>query len=218
MSLFRRTRDEGVEVVLPPNLGWLEKKLSKKEMDYIWRCIDNRKKKSFKHSLAGNITASNELIDKSDWFFHNTLKPLCGIYSKEFKNLGDQFRSIANHPYYLRSWWVNYQKQHEFNPPHDHGGIYSFVIWMKIPTKFSEQVNNPICTDSNCKVISNFSFLYTDILGKMSGYSYEMNPEKEGTLLFFPARLYHEVFPFFNCEEDRISVSGNITLNTSKTL
>ena len=218
MSLFRKNSDEGVKVVSPPNLGWLEKKLSEKEMDYVWKCIDNRKKESHKSTLAGNITESNELSDKSDWFFTNTLKPLCKIYHENFENIGDRFPSKVRHPYYLQSWWVNYQKQHEFNPTHDHLGIYSFVIWMKIPTRYSEQSKNPICIDSNYKVVSNFSFIYSDILGRTTGQIYEMDPEMESTLLFFPSNLYHQVYPFYNCDEDRISVSGNISLNTAKTI
>ena len=47
---------------------------------------------------------------------------------------------------------------------------------------------------------------------------YEMNPEMEGTLVFFPAKLRHAVYPFYNCDEDRISISGNIVLNTAKLL
>ena len=220
MILFKKNSDEGVKVVSPPNLGWLEKKLSEKEMDYVWKCIDNRKKESYKSHLAGNITESNELSDKSDWFFINTLKPLCIVYGEKFGNLGDSFPSTVKHPYYLKSWWVNYQKQYEFNPIHDHGGIYSFVIWMKIPTRYSEQVKNHISNNSNekSKVVSNFSFLYTDILGKIRGISYNMNPEIESTLLFFPSKLHHQVYPFYSCDEDRISVSGNISLNTTKAL
>ena len=32
----------------------------------------------------------------------------------------------------------------------------------------------------------------------------------EGMLLFFPARLNHEVYPYYNCDEQRISISGNV--------
>tara|TARA_R100000005_G_C4891009_1_gene137851 strand:+ start:42 stop:698 length:657 start_codon:yes stop_codon:yes gene_type:complete len=218
MSLFRKNSDEGVKVVSPPNLGWLEKKLSEKEMDYVWKCVDNRKKESYKSKLAGNITGSNELSDKSDWFFTNTLKPLCNVYADHFENIGESYPSVVKHPYYLQTWWVNYQKQHEFNPTHDHTGVYSFVIWMKIPTRYSEQRKNPICIDSNNKVVSNFSFIYTDILGKTRGQIYKMDPEMESTLLFFPSNLCHQVYPFYNCDEDRISVSGNISINTTKIL
>ena len=65
--------------------------------------------------------------------------------------------------------------------------------------------------------ISSFQFTYINILGQHSQYYYEMNPDMEGTIVFFPAKLTHCVYPFFNCKEDRISISGNIMLNTAKT-
>jgi len=37
-------------------------------------------------------------------------------------------------------------------------------------------------------------------------------PEDEGRMLFFPAWLKHQVFPFYECEEERITISGNIRL------
>ena len=200
-------------VIHPHNYGWLEKKLSDNEMEYLWECIDDRKN-SFKHNLAGQIHESNTLTDKSDWFWINTLKPLCKEYYEAFGNLGSNIPVNQNHPYILNSFWVNYQKQGEFNPLHDHGGVYSFVIWMKIPTKHFEQNENPISLKSNTHVISAFQFQYTNILGKIQPYDYEMNPEMEGTILFFPSQLKHCVYPFYKCDEDRISISGNILLNT----
>ena len=63
--------------------------------------------------------------------------------------------------------WVNYQKQNEFNPNFiPHGGVYSFVIWMKIPTKHSEQNKNPISLKSNTHLISAFEFQFLNILGQ----------------------------------------------------
>ena len=217
MNLFKKSDDEKIKAVRPNNFGWLEKKLSNKEMEYLWRCIDNRKK-SYKKNLAGQIHESNILTDKSDWFWQNTLAPLCAEYSLEFNNLGAIIPVNQLHPYFLNSFWVNYQKQGEFNPLHDHGGVYSFVIWMKIPTKHFEQNKNPISLKSNTHLISTFQFHYLDILGQHESYTYEMNPEMEGTIVFFPAKLQHVVYPFYNCDEDRISISGNITLNTAKLL
>ena len=217
MNLFKKEQED-VKVIHPPALGWLEKKLSEKEMEYLWRCIDNRKKESYKENLAGNITESNLLPDKSDWFFNNTLIPLIVKYKDEFKSLGNDVPINQRHPHYLHRMWVNYQKQNEFNPNHTHGGIYSFVIWMKIPTKYSEQNKNPISLRANSHVISTFEFHFLNILGEMCPYTYEMNPEMEGTILFFPAKLLHCVYPFYNCDKDRISISGNITLNTTKIL
>ena len=217
MNLFKKSDNEKIKAVRPDNLGWLEKKLSDKEMEYLWNCIDSRKK-SFKHNLAGQIHESNTLVDRGDWFWINTLKPLCKEYYQEFGNLGSNIPVNQNHPYILNSFWVNYQKQGEFNPLHDHDGVYSFVIWMKIPTKHFEQNKNPISLKSNTHVISAFQFQYTNIIGKIQPYDYEMNPEMEGTILFFPSQLRHCVYPFYNCDEDRISISGNVLLNTRKLL
>ena len=118
----------------------------------------------------------------------------------------------------MNTWWVNYQKQNEFNPLHDHSGVYSFIVWMKIPTNHDEQNRNPLASRSNIEKISVVDFLYSNILGQPQVLEYRMNPDMEGTMLFFPSLLRHQVYPFYNCDEDRISISGNIMLNTAKTL
>lgn len=215
MYFLEKEEDDNIKVVTPNNLGWLEKKLSKEEMDYLWDCINNRQQESAKQTLAGNIHESNFIDDESDWFFTNTLFPLCQRYGEEFGDIGIDYGSIQ-HPYHLRSFWVNFQKQHEFNPLHAHVGVYSFVVWMKIPTKHDEQIENPISKSSGTPLSSCFQFQYLNMLGEMCSHTYKMNPRKEGTLLFFPASLNHCVHPFYNCDEDRISVSGNIAVDTSR--
>ena len=202
----------------PNNLGLIEYRLDKKEMDYVWRCIDN-KKENFKNSLAGNIDSSYVLMDRGDWFFINTIKPLLTTYADEFSNLPAKMANYSagiSHPLYMREWWVNYQKQGEFNPIHTHGGVYSFVIWMKIPFNWSDQNKKDMARTSNNPKISSFQFLYTDMLGSSNGSDYRLAPSDEGLMLFFPAALNHQVYPFYDCDEDRISVSGNIVFNTSK--
>ena len=208
--------NEKVAAITPPNLGWLEYKLDSQEIDYVWRCIKN-KKEDAKHNLAGNITGSYSLLDRGDWFWNKTLSPLCNVYGKSFgKNLGEQVPINQHHPYYLNRWWVNYQRQNEVNPKHDHRGVYSFVIFMKNPISFKEQNKLPIAANSNRPVASAFEFLYTNILGELYEYKYELESEHEGYMLFFPSKLNHMVYPFYNCDEERITVSGNIVLNTMK--
>ena len=218
MNLFKKDGDGEVQVFYPPNHGLLQKKLSDKEMDFLWRCIDNSKK-SYKNKLAGHIHESNSLIDKSDWFYLNTIKPLMKKYYESFiRNPAYNIPTNQYHPCYLESFWVNYQKQNEFNPLHNHSGIYSFIVWMKIPTKHEEQNKNPLASRSNSEKISVVEFSYSNILGEHESHGFEMNPEIEGTMLFFPSKLKHQVYPFYNCDEDRISVSGNVKLNTTKLL
>ena len=210
MGILRRKE---VEVIKPPTGGWLEYKLNKQEMDYVWKCINN-KKNGCKRELVGQIKASHLLEDKGDWFYCNTVLPLIHEYAKQLRDLGNDVPLIQMHPLCMSQWWVNYQRQGEFNPVHDHSGVYSFVIWMKIPTNHFQQNKNPIALESNGGKISVFDFHYTDMMGYIRPFSYEMNPEMEGTMLFFPSDLKHSVYPFYNCEEERISVSGNIKVNT----
>ena len=209
--------EKEVKVVNPPTLGWLEYKLNTQEMDYVWRSIKN-KKADLRSKLAGHISQSQELMDRSDWFYLHVLKPLIGKYEKEWGNIGENLPTNTRHPYHMSRWWVNYQKQHEFNPLHNHSGVYSFVIWMKIPYTHEEQNRNPLAKSSNGEKISAFQFLYSNILGENMNWDYKLSPPDEGTLIFFPSRLHHQVYPFYDCDEDRISVSGNIGLNTTKTV
>ena len=113
----------------------------------------------------------------------------------------------------LDKFWVNFQNKHEFNPIHNHNGLFSFVVWMKIPTHHEEQYQMPICKNSNFPSASNFQFTYSDVLGNHTNYTIEMGPYQEGCMLVFPAQLLHQVYPFYNCDEQRVSISGNICWN-----
>ena len=203
--------------VRPLNFGWLEYKLGEEEMKYVWKCIEN-KQEDCKKILAGNIDSSFHLKDEDDWFFGNTITPLIHRYKEDFRNLADPVPVNQKHPYHMSRWWVNYQKQNEFNPMHDHTGVYSYVIWMKIPTHFFEQNKNEISLKANTHRISAFDFVYTNTLGDILSHCYQLGPGDEGTMLFFPSALKHQVYPFYNCDETRISVSGNIALDTTKTI
>lgn len=205
------------KIVTPNNLGWLEKKLTEEELNYLWSCVEN-KKENFKNQLAGNISKSYKLTDQNNWFWETTLQPFCEAYSRTFVNVGDNIPTNERHSYFLQSFWVNYQKQTEFNPLHHHSGVYSFTIWLKIPTEFTKQKKHPIASDSNSKAISNFAFQYVNILGEIQNHTYSMSSNLEGIMLFFPSNLNHQVYPFYKCNEKRISIAGNIGLDTSSIL
>ena len=56
-----------------------------------------------------------------------------------------------------------------------------------------------------------FQFEYSDILGVIKNYSYNLSPEYEGLMVFFPAGLRHCVYPFYEIDEPRISIAGNLS-------
>ena len=202
-----------MKTIHPNNFGWLEIKLDEVHLKHLWGCIKNPVS-NHKSKLAGAVSKSQLIKDKDDFFFKNVLYHACGRYEKDFKGLPVKNLPITGkHPMFLSSMWVNYQKQTEFNPRHDHTGIYSFVVWMKIPTYFKDQRKLEFA-ESNTDAISNFCFDYKNILGHDVGGIYEMSPKMEGIMLFFPSQLNHSVYPFYNCDEERISISGNIMLDT----
>ena len=202
--------------ILNINSTWLEVKLTNNHMDLLWNCIENREKKNYEH-LAGNLYGSYSL-KKNNNFYNLIIHPLVkhwiriygdSIFSNQIKILP---WASSNMQTYLNDWWVNFQHEGDYNPIHDHGGIFSFVIWMKIPTDWKDQKKLPRSTNSTSNTVSNFQFLYIDYFGKIKTYTYYMSPKMEGTMLFFPANLKHIVYPFYNCKQERISISGNISL------
>ena len=189
------------------NIPIYETKLPKDILDTLWRYIGKATDR-LNHKLAGNIDESLILEDEEDTLLL-FLTPVVERYLNTVRVKISDYDKISSE-LKLESLWVNYQKQHEFNPLHNHFGLISFVIWMKIPTDWKEQHKLPFAKNSNGPVASDFQFTYTDILGHVQDYSIPMDSDKEGVILLFPSRLRHQVYPFYNCDKERISISGNI--------
>jgi len=201
-----------------PNIPIYQTKLPQNVVDVLWGYIDKAKdvyKKTnvrFNGDLAGNINTSLHLEDEDTWFMRMVLAPLAEEYLNRQDAFFQQARTMT-HSYNslrLHKFWVNFQNKHEFNPIHNHGGVLSFVIWMKIPTHYSEQHALPLSANSNCKAASNFCFTYSDVLGAHQDYHINMSDVQEGWILVFPSQLRHMVYPFYECDEERVSISGNI--------
>ena len=200
-----------------PNNGVIEGKLPDDDIKNLWKLIDEAKKKpeDMRNTLAGNINSSIRLDAQSpliETFINETLN---SFVNKHMEAYGATNRPIMKEGQTLavNSLWVNFQRQTEFNPMHDHAGVYSFVMWMQIPTSFEEQRKLPIAINSNANTqISNFAFTYVDILGKIKQFTYRMEKEAEGYMVLFPASLQHLVNPFYDKDGERISISGNISV------
>ena len=108
---------------------------------------------------------------------------------------------------------VNYQYKNEFNPYHDHTGIYSFAIWMKIPydSKYQHKLPQFLDIKEIHRKAGDFEFEYLDSLGSILNYTFKLSPKLEGMMLFFPAKLRHCVHPFYETNEARISIAGNLS-------
>ena len=200
-----------------PNVGVVEAQLPEDVVENIWKVINEAREQpeDMKPELAGNISSSIRLDASSPLLEKFVSEVLPSFIDSHIQNYGSPWRAVIKEGqgFNLDSLWVNFQKKHEFNPPHDHSGVFSFVIWMQIPTSFAEQRELPICADSNAdNVISNFAFSYTNTLGKVSTFAYNMEKEAEGYMVMFPSQMLHQVFPFYDNEGERISISGNISI------
>ena len=210
-----------IDVATPNNVGWVQAKLDKIHIDYLWKIIEEGKqnKLSFKSELAGHLSNSFEVEDTNHWFFNNVLHELISAFydsnggAHPKNSVESSFRS--NFVVRLEKFWVNYQYKHEFNPPHNHSGLYAFVVWMKIPYSSKEQKKLKFLDGIKDvdKKAGDFEFVYTNLLGDISNYRYPMSPELEGTILLFPAQFMHCVYPFYDCDEPRISLSGNLMIS-----
>ena len=78
-------------------------------------------------------------------------------YPSEFARLGsmsnqEEFRLM------LFNTWVNFQKKHEFNPIHTHDGVFSFVIWHKVPfTQKDEYARFPNMKEDEVDLLAKLS-------------------------------------------------------------
>ena len=201
---------------------WIDTRLSQKAMDFLWQIISEENKEDASKTLAGNISKSEYIEDKDNWFYKTVLKKLTErMFYRDWDNFSKYHieieEGVSLPEFKLTSLWVNYMKQHEFNPLHGHGGLYSFVVFMKIPTHWKEQHALPLSVNSNTPSASDFVFVWSEKDSTMCvNTNFLLSPEDEGKMLFFPAWLRHQVYPFYGTEEERVTISGNIVLNKPK--
>ena len=66
---------------------------------------------------------------------------------------------------------INFSQKHDFNPPHTHTGILSFVIFCKVPEEIFE-----VQADSNTQRAGELHFTYGEQITKLMGCEYPVKP------------------------------------------
>ena len=115
-----------------------------------------------------------------------------------------------NRNLFLESLWVNYGKKYEFNPPHKHSGVLSFVIFLNIPYDLinEEKLYPSVYNNYNCT--SKFAFLNVNQSGNVFADPIDVDKSFEGKMLMFDAQQLHEVYPFYTSDDYRVTCSGNL--------
>jgi hypothetical protein len=169
---------------------------------------------TYNSDLAGNIEREFKLKDcHAD--IEKIVIPLAEYHEQEYPcrwllNKSVRRKGDAPPKLWLSSVWANFQQKHEFNPMHTHSGIYSFVIWIKIPFDRNEELQKAPGRRSSDPKAGAFEFVYPTSLGTVMSHQFPMAKDLEGKIVLFPAMLSHQVYPFYTADGYRISVSGNL--------
>ena len=199
------------------NIGFLKATLSNEQLAPLRKEIEKLSRNfnsGVKHNdkLAGNLQ-HEFLLKESKKHTYNLVAPLFLEFDKQFNNYITKNPLLPeNSPIELNELWVNFQKKYEFNPIHDHTGIMSFVIWMQIPYLMEDELKASPGALANPNLAGHFAFHFTDTLGDIRTFHIPADKTQENTILLFPARMKHSVFPFYSSDDFRITVSGNFTV------
>ena len=146
----------------------------------------------FRDKLAGQIDLETSYSDEARNKMVPFLSQYFGVYDQAFQAY-TQKKYDKRPEYVLSALWINYQKANEFNPPHDHDGKLSFVIYLKIPEELKKE--NEKYIGKSCGP-GGIQFIYGN--GPRDCISYMSYFPEELDMFIFPAWLKHWVSPFYS--------------------
>ena len=167
------------------------------------------------HMLVGKVHKEVQIpIRKKEHreFLFTTMKSACVDYLKESikNNTSYGWKKIANNTeptidnIHLTHSWVVSQYAGEYNPWHHHTGDFSAVVYLKLPPKMSEEVEEDFKDHYPANGLIEFMFGENQ---EFRSDNLKFKPEV-GKLLVFPSWLKHFVYPF-QSEGERRSMSFN---------
>ena len=172
-------------------------------------------KRKYHGYLAGHLQheyAFNNpiLVDETDTLIRDCVK----LYEERFGSaIFEDFikkstsKPATDYQLVVGPIWINFMQKYEFNPSHNHSGLFSYVIWVKVPyTEEEERAYWEYQKDPKSGV---FAFQHLDCTGK---FITDVQESVEGGIVFFPANLTHCVYPFYTSDEFRVSIAGNVFL------
>ena len=173
-------------------------------------------KESYNNQLAGEIenewgisASIVELNSFKNYIDDLSLKYLTSFasqYNIENNKISPQLVKFAQclEKSVITSAWFNDQKDDEYNPIHNHTGILSGVLYLKIPEYLPSRKNKD--TDGTISFVGNSSD--TDKI--MTTSTIAISP-KVGDIFLFPSLLKHQVYPFRTA--DRKGIRRSLSFN-----
>tara|TARA_S200000501_G_scaffold373852_1_gene421988 strand:+ start:1358 stop:2008 length:651 start_codon:yes stop_codon:yes gene_type:complete len=187
----------------PPNYGFLDVTLEKSHTDFLHSLIEKYEpNKSHQQWM---------LIDDNNRFQKEVLNEAVREYIKEW-GFPEKLKTTHIHELTFQKFWVNRTGKGEYQALHNHDAVFSFVAWLKIPSNAQEEQHTPHTMHPEA---GDFILTYTDIVGRTRKVNWKLEKQyNEGHLILFPSDCYHAVYPHWLTDEKRISVAGDITINS----
>jgi len=174
-------------------------------------------KDDFKKLLLDEGKKNNEdyttklagILDKETGYSPASKNKILPFLSQYLGVYDQAYQRYVNKPYdkmpeyVLSALWINYQRPNDFNPPHDHDGKLSFVIYCSMPKELKKEHED--YKGKSCGP-GGIQFIYGN--GPRDAITYMSFLPEEGDMFIFPAWLKHWVAPY-KSDCTRITVSGN---------
>lgn len=187
-----------------PNYGILDVELEKEHLDHLYHLIEKYEPDCVKQQWM--------LIDDDHRFQKDVLNNVVAEYIKEW-GFPTVCKSTHIHNLTFQKFWVNNTGIGQYQSLHNHDAVFSFVVWLKIP--YAAMVEQEI-PDTMHPEAGDFILSYSDITGKHRKVNWKLDKQhNEGHMLLFPSDLLHATYPHFLTEEKRISVAGDIAINSN---
>ena len=208
---FNITRNFGPYIVR----STISDELHKILLDTAYKIRKDKKLKKdndYRKSLAGNLTEeysyANAFTAKEEKIVEEELVWLASEFTKLSNKIIHQ--NLSREPKDIimqKPVWVNFMKEGEWNPIHNHTGDISCVTYLQVPDEIKEENNSSdTSSKSNTPSAGKLEFNYGDQIGYCNTGCI-MSP-REKDIYIFPAKLHHSVYPF-KSKVERISVSVN---------
>ena len=161
-----------------------------------------KNKEDYTTKLAGILDKETGYSPESKNKILPFLSQYIGVYDQAYqKYVNKPYEKMPE--YVLSALWINYQQPGDFNPPHDHDGKLSFVIYCSMPKELKKEHED--YKGKSCGP-GGIQFIYGN--GPRDAITYMSFLPEEGDMFIFPAWLKHWVAPY-KSDCTRITVSGN---------
>jgi len=167
------------------------------------------------HRLAGHIKSERKINPKKvPQSFINKILTI-PFNNRTILDMVEAANYLTHQAYFsIGDIWINRQKKYEYNPIHNHDGLFSFILFLKIP--FDLKKEDEVFSESNCTQNGRTFFINTLATGQVFPTSINVDKSYENKLFMFNSKAMHGVYPFFTSNGERITVSGNVYFDIDK--